>query len=117
MSIKDFYEAINGNYENAKARLATDERIEKYLRKFPSFVDLDCLTKAVNEKDYSAVFTISHDIKGMCLNLELTPLSESSSALCESVRHGTPTVDILPLFNQFKKDYSAVLTELDKAFK
>lgn len=106
MNVSDFYASIGGNYENAKVRLMSDERIEKYLKRFPSYVDLAALEKAVAEKDYQTVFAISHDIKGMCLNLELTPLSKSSSELCESVRNGAPTAAIEPLFEAFRADFA-----------
>lgn len=112
MNISDFYASIGGNYKDAKARLMTDERIEKYLRRFPSYVDLTALEKAIAEKDYQTVFAISHDVKGMCLNLELAPLAKSSSELCESVRNGAPTVAIEPLYEAFQADYATILAAI-----
>lgn len=112
MDIKKFYEIIGGDYDTAKSRLMTDERIEKYLKRFPTYVKTEELKTAVENNDYSTVFAISHDIKGMCLNLELTPIAKSSSALCESVRHGAPTVDIKPLFVTFENDLKVVLETL-----
>lgn len=112
MDIKAFYEEIGGNYEAAKARLVTDERIEKYLKRFPSYVKTEELKTAVEAGDHAAVFAITHDMKGMCLNLELSPLAKSSSALCEAVRGGAPAVDIAPLFSALERDLQLVLTAL-----
>ena len=113
MSVQDFYAGIGGNYDNAKLRLMTDERMIKYLKKFSAYSDITSLEKAVAEKDYQTIFEISHDIKGMCLNLELTPLSQSSSALCESVRGGKPNSDVEPLFEKYKQDLETVLCAIE----
>lgn len=53
----------------------------------------------------------------MCLNLELTPLSQTASALCESVRNEKPTTDIYPLFKDFKESLEFVIEEIALAIE
>ncbi len=108
MDVKKFYDSIGGDYDNAKSRLTSDEQLEKFLKRFPAYVDIEGLTTAVNNKDYRTVFDITHTVRGMCLNLELTPLTKSSSALCESVRNGAPAEDIQPLLEKFRKNFDKV---------
>lgn len=110
MDIKEFYQTIGGNYDAAKSRMLSDARIEKYLTKFSSYVDMEKLKNAVETKNYSEVFEITHDMKGMCLNLELTPLARSVSELCEAVRHGEPNVEIASLFDAISSDYEKTIT-------
>lgn len=108
MNIKEFYEKIGSNYDLAKSRMLSDEKIKKYLLKFSSYSNFEILKKAVEDKNYCDIFAITHDLKGMCLTLELTSLAKSSSDLCEAVRHGEPNVDIVPLFESICLEYKKV---------
>lgn len=105
MNVKDFYDTIGGNYDAAKSRMLSDARIEKYLTKFSSYINMETLKNAVEAENYTEIFEITHNMKGMCLNLELTPLAKSASELCEAVRHGEPNVEIAPLFDAILSDY------------
>lgn len=113
MTIRDFYQAAGGSYEEAIGRLMTDARILKYLRKLPQMADYTDMINAIGAEDWETAFRASHNLKGMCLNLSLGRLAESSSALCETMRHGKPTVDITALTEQVKKDYAKVLAMID----
>lgn len=114
MNVKEFYEKIGGNYDLAKSRMLSDERIKKYLMKFSSYSSSERLKKAVEDKKYPDIFAITHNLKGMCLNLELTPLAKSSSELCEAVRHGEPSVDIVPLYKAVCSDYEKVVIAISE---
>ena len=50
MDVKQFYTAINGNYEEALSRLMMDSIIEKFLVKFKNTQKLDGLIDAVITK-------------------------------------------------------------------
>ena len=105
MILQDLYRKVGGNYEEVIGRLGKEERIIKYLLKFSeagAFADYE---KAAEAKDYEECFRTLHSLKGMCLNLGLTRLEESSTRLCEVYRHGEPSENIDELYKKAKKDY------------
>lgn len=104
MNVKELYEKIDGNYQEALSRLMKEERIVKYLNLFLKDKEYEQLKPAFDEKNYELVFRLSHTVKGMCSNMSFTRLFDSSSALCESVRYGTPENDITPLVEKFLAD-------------
>ena len=75
MTVKECYEAIGADYEEVLRRLANEERVKRFL------------------------------LKGICLNLSITRLAESSSALTESLRAGGWSEEAGPLFERVKDDY------------
>ena len=105
MTVKEFYEKINGNYDEVLSRLMKEERILKYLRMFLSNEDLNLFDTSLANNNYEEAFRAVHSIKGVALNLALAPLAKTSSELCETIRHGAPTVDISQLVDDLHKDY------------
>ncbi len=112
MTLQECYDQMGANYQDVISRLMTEERVKKYITKFFSKNVMASLTAAVQEKNYEQVFLHSHNMKGVCLNLGLTPLTASSSALCEAVRGGEPKQDIGPLFEQVQSDYDRIISAL-----
>ena len=51
-------------------------------------------------------FQAAETLKGICLNLAITKLAESSSALTESLRAGGWSEEAGTLFERVKDDYS-----------
>lgn len=105
MTVKEFFHAVGGSYEDAIGRLMDEKRIVKYLRKFTANTDYSDMLAAIEAQDWELGFRASHNLKGMALNLSLGKLAETSSALCETMRHGAPTVDITALKNEVGEDY------------
>ena len=114
MTIQEFYSEINGNYEEAKARLMKDDRIVKYVRKFPLGEDYPTFFTSVEAGDWATAFRNVHSIKGNCLNLSMTGLADVSSRLCETIRNGAPTEDISGLIEEFKSEYKKVVDAVEK---
>ena len=110
MTMRDYYVMMNSDYDDVFSRLRKDERILKYLRMFAQSTDLADFEAAYQSKNYADAFRFSHNLKGVSLNLGLTPLSTSSSVLCEAFRSQTePTIDVEPLLAEVKKAYSDIL--------
>lgn len=108
MTVKEFYEKIGGNYDEAMSRLMKEERIMKYLGKFLDNDDLASFESYMEEKNYAEAFRMIHSIKGVSLNLSLDPLANVSSILCEELRNGEPQVDITNMYEDVKKSYNEV---------
>ena len=111
MELKRFYEEISGDYEGTLARLMTEERIKKFLRKFAAAKEYEELKKSIESKNSEELFLLSHSIKGMCANLGLSKLQDSSSRLCEAVRNGVNVSEeeLLRLCSALKADYDKAI--------
>ena len=67
---------------------------------FPADKSLSELNKAINDGDYKAAFIAAHTLKGVSLNLGLTPISEISSDITEILRSGNCADSITPLLKK-----------------
>lgn len=96
MTLQECYAAMGGNYEDAIGRLRSERLVQKFVLKFMADGSYDLLCRSLEEKNYSEAFRAAHTIKGVCQNLSLTKLQDSSSRLCESLRGGyTPESEAL----------------------
>lgn len=75
---------------------------------------LAALENALAAADYEEAFRAAHNLKGVCQNLGLARLAESSSALCETMRDGRPVVDITPFLEHVREDYRATIQALEE---
>lgn len=118
MTISECYEKIGGNYADVVSRLRTDERIKRFLLKVADDSSFNDLCKAIAARDTEAAFRAAHTLKGICLNLSLTMLYTSASALTEALRGKTEySADFEPLLEKVKSDYAVTvgcIRELDQ---
>lgn len=114
MNVKEFYAETNGDYEEVIGRLGKEERILKYLKRFAEEKVLDTLETSLASKDYPEAFRAVHSIKGMCMNLGLRRLQQSSSILCEEIRNGEPQNDITEMVDKVKGDYDYTIEMISK---
>ena len=112
MTLREFYAGIDGSYDEAIKRLMNEKLMLKYLGKFADSGDYAAMMAAAAAKDWEAVFRYSHNLKGVCLNLELGRLSRSASALCDSTRNGPPAGDISELVSAVAADYALVMESI-----
>jgi HPt (histidine-containing phosphotransfer) domain-containing protein len=112
MTVQECYEKMNGDYEGVKGRLLTDERIQKYLIQFTNGTDYKQMVDAINNKDYDLAFRMSHNLKGVSLNLGITQLQKTSEVLCEEFRNGEPKNDITGLLQAVTDAYQDTLAAI-----
>lgn len=111
MTVKEFYEKTENDYQGVMSRLLTEERILKYLRRIDAQGDYRDAIAALEAGDWNLAFRATHSLKGICLNLGLTKLFEPTSELCESLRHDSedtswqPEVDWRPLADNMTAAY------------
>lgn len=96
MDIKTFYAAIGGNYEEILGRFITDERILKFVRRFPADGSFSLLTASLAEKNVEEAFRAAHTLKGVAQNLSFTALFQKVEPLTEILRGGSLDVGTLP---------------------
>lgn len=114
MDIKQCYNSFGGDYEDAYLRLLSDERIERFLKKFVEIDDFGKMTAALSQKDYQEAFMRAHDLKGTSSNLGFTDLYKSSSTLCEALRGGVPKGDITAMTEAVRADVEAITTAVSQ---
>jgi HPt (histidine-containing phosphotransfer) domain-containing protein len=103
---------MKGDYEGVKGRLLNDERIQKYLLKFAAATDYQQMVDAIDQEDYELAFRMSHNLKGVCLNLGITQLQKSSEILCEEFRNGKPQNDITGMLQAVTEDYQSTISAI-----
>lgn len=114
MTIQEFYNVLGGDYDEVISRLVKEERIIKYLTKFAGEDSLKPLHDGLDSEQYNDAFRAVHSIKGMCLNLGLETLRQSSSALCEELREGKPSKDISDMVNRVDSDYADAIKAIQE---
>ncbi len=88
MTVEEFYSEIGGDYEDVKLRLQTQERIEKFVKRFPQDPNFEELCRALEAKDYETAFRAAHTLKGVSATLSFTQLFKADNVLTEELRAG-----------------------------
>ena len=109
MTLREFYAGIGGNYDAALKRLMSEKFMLRFLGKFADGKDFAAMMEAIRAGNWEDVFRSSHNLKGVCLNLELGRLASTASAICDSVRGGAPSADLAPMAKQAEEDYALVM--------
>lgn len=105
MTLQTFYKNIGTDASLVVNRLGNERFLLKYLKKFVEDNSHVLLLEYFNANDYSSAFRVAHTIKGICLNLELVPLTKIASILTELLRNYTPMLE------SKVKDYLAIFED------
>lgn len=89
MTIKECYEQIGADFEEAMRRMMMEERIERFAGKFLADPSYAGLAEAMEKEDYDAAFRMAHTLKGVCQNLSLTDLCKPAEELTDALREST----------------------------
>lgn len=88
MDLKELYETIGGDYEQATRVLRVEKLIDKHIRRLPNNKVFDEMSAAGESMDATQLFESAHAMKGLCANLGLMELSDMASDLAEEFRPG-----------------------------
>ena len=115
MTVKECYEAFGGNYKDAFSRLRSDDRLLKFLNKATEDGSFKLLTDSLSSHNLEEAFRAVHTMKGICLNLSITSLGNSSQILTEALRNREQYGDdLIPLYENVKKDYEDFVLSVKK---
>lgn len=109
MTLEECYKEMGADLQEVLRRLKTEERIGKFLKLILTDTNYESLCKALEEKDYEQAFTHVHNLKGLAMNLGLTPLLIPAQELCEELRDGEPERKLKPLLDEVAAAYQKVL--------
>ena len=88
MSLEEFYTATGSDLPGVRARLLTDERIEKFVNIFFADPTFEELSDAIAEGDNARAFRAAHTLKGISRDVGLTRVNEAADRLTEALRPG-----------------------------
>ena len=88
MTIKELYDRIGGNYDQAVRVMKSDRLIDKYVRKLTASQVAESLAEAGKTMDPVKLFESAHAMKGVCSNLGLEALANAVSDITEEFRPG-----------------------------
>ena len=116
MTIRECYAQFGGDFDDVMNRLLKEERVAKYAKMFASSAgsDYEQLHTALREERYEDAFRAVHNLKGVSLNLALTPLHQASHVLCEALRHGKPADDPAPMLKAVEEAWDLVTGVLSR---
>lgn len=109
MTIREFYEQIDGDFASVLERFGEELGVTKYLAMFIREDMFSKLEEAMKNRDYEEAFRVTHSMKGVTLNLGLSPLEHSSREMCEALRNGKVPDNIDEMFEQVRADNERVV--------
>ena len=114
MTVREAYEKLGGNYEEMSRRV-DEKMLQRLVGMLLRDTNYAALCTALEQRDYESAFRGAHTLKGVALNMGLTPLAEKASALTETLRGRKDNIDIGPAFAEFKqayRDMQAIFSQL-----
>lgn len=112
MTLEVFYNTIGSDYKSVLTRMGNSEKIlAKFVRRFKDDKTAGELIAAVESGDYETAFRMAHTLKGLCANLGLDKLQNSSSELTEALRN-TVADNVGELLALVRSDYEMTINAL-----
>jgi chemotaxis protein histidine kinase CheA len=115
MTLRECYDAMEAVYEDVIGRLRTDERVTRFLTKFPADPSYQLLCDSLEKGDVAETFRAAHTMKGISQNLSLTRFYHSAAALSDYLK---PRQDFGPdidrLVANLKADYALTVQCIQK---
>ncbi len=110
MNLPEFYNAINGNYNEIQKNLISDEIIEELVLDFPGDNSFTLLKESFTAGDVKAAFIAAHTLKGGSASLGFTCLADPVAAVTETLRGNTmPSADeMTEIESQYNKVIEAI---------
>lgn len=114
MTLEECYNAFGGNYRDVLARLIKEERVERFIKAFPTQDMIGPIEKEIKEKNYKQAFLDAHTLKGLCATLGISKLYKSVSDLTEALRGDEIKENPIPLLEIVKEDYKLTIDTIAK---
>lgn len=90
MTLRELYQEIGGDYDQAIRVLRMEKLMDKHIRKLTQNGVVEQLLAAGETLDAARMFDAAHAAKGVCGNLGLTAMADAASELAEEYRPGNP---------------------------
>ena len=113
MTVKECYEQMGSDYEGVLGRLGSEAIVKRFALKFlqdPSFAQLK---ESLAKNDGEEAFRAAHTLKGICLNLGFSQLTEDVVNITEILRAGK-LEGTDELFSKIQTTYENTVAEIKK---
>jgi len=87
MTLQECYGLLEGDYNDVKKRLLSDQRITKFAVKFLNDGSFEGIVNSIISNEYQKAFSFAHTLKGISQTLGFTKLSNSAAAM-DALRRG-----------------------------
>jgi len=111
MTLKECYEALGGNYDEAVARLMNEDFATRMVKKFADKNTFAEMESAMADRDLTKAFEAAHTMKGNVLNLSFDRLAGSVSEFSDILKSGTfdGTDEV---FTRVRDDFDATIAAI-----
>lgn len=112
--LKTVLRDYGADYERTMARFMGNEALYlRILAMLPRDESLQKLDQALRSGDCSAAFDAAHTLKGVAVNLGLTPLAQAACAIVEPLRAGAALGDHANLFQSVQEEFERAVGLLE----
>lgn len=111
MTVKECYSMIGADYDALCKRLGGEAMADRFAVKFLKDSSFSELGSALEKKDWNAVFSAVHTLKGVAANLSITPVEKTASELTEAVRGGK-ALENMSLYDNVSETYNKAVEAL-----
>ena len=116
MTVKELYDKIGGNYDQAIRIMKMEKLVDRYIRKLSKSTFVEALAAAADSMDAAALFENAHAMKGVCANLGLDKLAAAANAITEEFRPGAARKlsdeEVRALLRDAEADYQNTLEQI-----
>ena len=116
MTIREFYEAIGGSYDEALHIMKKEERMKSYVGYFLQDDSFAALSAAMATEQYEAAFRAAHTLKGVSGNMGFAKLAAAARELTEELRDGKNYPGAVELFPKVEQYYHMTVDQI-KAYQ
>lgn len=113
MTLKQFYSIMGANYDDVLRRLGGEALMRKLLEMLLRDNNMAVLKESVENRDYDQAFRAAHTIKGVCMNLGLSRLSQSAIGITECLRSRGSWEEAVHMFSTLEREYIATINAVN----
>ena len=114
ISMREAYEKIGANYDDACARLMGEEMLARFALKFLDDESMDKLEAAMAARDAESAFMAAHTLKGVSQNLGFDNLYEPA-VVTEALRGADAVDGAREGMHALQQQYAATMSALREA--
>lgn len=113
MDMKEFYNAVGGDYTDVCERFMNEKIVGVFIEKFLQDSTFAEMADMLEHDSLPEAFRTAHTLKGICANLGFKNLADVSSEITELLRSGD-IESAKKLFAKSKQEYYNVLDSIEK---
>ena len=116
MLIKELYQVLDANYEQAFQNYNNEDLIKNAILRFKEFNPFKEIMEAYYGQDVVCLFEATHSLKEAVELLAFEKISEVSANLCEVIRYKNTFDDeqISPLMQELVREYNRTIEYLNE---